>query len=102
MKIVPGDFSDPRVTDLLRTHYTTARDQPPPSPRHEANSAQLAALFNLSRAHRPGYGRLCLRDQNVENPENREPDAQHRRHRPGCVIEDKMRIVRQRRWRPEQ
>jgi putative acetyltransferase len=34
MRIVLGDFSDPRVTDLLRIHLTTARAQTAPGSAH--------------------------------------------------------------------
>jgi putative acetyltransferase len=43
MRIVPGDFSDPRVTDLLRIHFTTARAQTAPGSAHALDVAGLQA-----------------------------------------------------------
>jgi putative acetyltransferase len=34
MRIIPGDFSDPRVIDLLRTHLTSARAETAPGSAH--------------------------------------------------------------------
>jgi putative acetyltransferase len=34
MNIIPGDFSDPRIVDLLRIHYETARAESPPCSAH--------------------------------------------------------------------
>jgi putative acetyltransferase len=34
MRIIPGDFSDPRVLDLLRTHLTSARAETAPGSAH--------------------------------------------------------------------
>ena len=41
MNIVPGDFSDPRVVDLLRAHLMMARAA---SPRRSAHALDLAGL----------------------------------------------------------
>jgi putative acetyltransferase len=41
MKIVQGDFSDPRVADLLRIHLTNARAQTAPGSAHALDAAQL-------------------------------------------------------------
>ena len=43
MRIVPGDLSDPRVTDLLRIHFTTARAQTAPGSAHALDVAGLQA-----------------------------------------------------------
>ena len=43
IRIVPGDFSDPRVTDLLRIHHTTARAQTAPGSAHALDVAGLQA-----------------------------------------------------------
>jgi len=43
MRIVSGDLSDPRVTDLLRTHFTTARAQTAPGSAHALDVAGLQA-----------------------------------------------------------
>jgi putative acetyltransferase len=43
MRIVSGDFSDPRVTDLLRIHLTTARAQTAPGSAHALDVAGLQA-----------------------------------------------------------
>ena len=43
MRIVPGDFGDPRVTDLLRIHLTTARAQTAPGSAHAIDVAGLQA-----------------------------------------------------------
>jgi len=43
MRIVLGDFSDPRVTDLLRIHFTTARAQTAPGSAHALDVAGLQA-----------------------------------------------------------
>ncbi len=43
MKIVPGDFSDPRVVDLLRIHTTTARAQSLPCSAHALDLEELKA-----------------------------------------------------------
>jgi putative acetyltransferase len=41
MNIVPGDFSDPRVIDLLRIHLTAARAESPPCSVHALDLAGL-------------------------------------------------------------
>ena len=41
MKIIPGDFCDPRVIDLLRIHLATARAE---SPRCSAHALDLDGL----------------------------------------------------------
>ena len=43
IRIVLGDFSDPRVTDLLRVHSTTARAQTAPGSAHALDVAGLQA-----------------------------------------------------------
>jgi putative acetyltransferase len=43
MDIVPGDFSDPRIVDLLRIHTTTARAQSPPCSAHALDLDELKA-----------------------------------------------------------
>ena len=43
MRIVSGDLSDPRVTDLLRIHFTTARAQTAPGSAHALDVAGLQA-----------------------------------------------------------
>jgi putative acetyltransferase len=43
MRIVLGDFSDPRVTDLLRIHLTTARAQTAPGSAHALDVDGLQA-----------------------------------------------------------
>ena len=41
MRIVQGDFNDPRVVDLLRIHVTTARAQTAPGSAHALNISGL-------------------------------------------------------------
>jgi putative acetyltransferase len=41
IRIVQGDFSDPRVTDLLRIHLTAARAQTAPGSAHALDVAEL-------------------------------------------------------------
>ena len=41
MNIIPGDFSDPRVIDLLRIHLATARAESPPCSAHALDLADL-------------------------------------------------------------
>jgi putative acetyltransferase len=43
IRIVPGDFSDARVIDLLRVHLTTARAQTAPGSAHALDVAGLQA-----------------------------------------------------------
>src|SRR5262249_387223 len=43
MEIIPGDFSDPRIVDLLRIHTTTARAQSPPCSAHALDLEELKA-----------------------------------------------------------
>jgi putative acetyltransferase len=43
IRIVLGDFSDPRVKDLLRIHFTTARAQTAPGSAHALDVAGLQA-----------------------------------------------------------
>jgi putative acetyltransferase len=42
-RIVEGGFNDPRVTDLLRIHFTTARAQTAPGSAHALDVAGLQA-----------------------------------------------------------
>lgn len=41
MRIILGDFADPRVVDLLRIHFTTARSQTAPGSAHALDITQL-------------------------------------------------------------
>jgi putative acetyltransferase len=41
IRIIEGDFSDPRVTDLLRIHLTAARAQTAPGSAHALDVAEL-------------------------------------------------------------
>jgi len=41
MNIIPGDFSDPRIVDLLRLHTTTTRAQSPPCSPHALDLEEL-------------------------------------------------------------
>jgi putative acetyltransferase len=41
MKIIPGDFSDPRVVDLLNIHVTNARAQTAPGSAHALDLTEL-------------------------------------------------------------
>ena len=41
IRIIQGDFSDPRVTDLLRIHLTAARAQTAPGSAHALDVAEL-------------------------------------------------------------
>jgi putative acetyltransferase len=43
IRITEGDFNDPRVTDLLRIHFTTARAQTAPGSAHALDVAGLQA-----------------------------------------------------------
>jgi len=43
IRITAGDFNDPRVTDLLRIHFTTARAQTAPGSAHALDVAGLQA-----------------------------------------------------------
>src|SRR5262249_39300569 len=43
MRIIPGDFSDPRVLDLVRLHSTTARAETAPGSAHALDLAGLKA-----------------------------------------------------------
>lgn len=43
MNIIPGDFSDPRIIELLRIHTTTAREQSPPCSAHALDLEELRA-----------------------------------------------------------
>jgi len=43
MRIIAGDFGDPRVVALLRTHLTTARAQTAPGSAHALDVAGLQA-----------------------------------------------------------
>lgn len=43
MRIIPGDFSDPRVIDLLRTHLTSARAETAPGSAHALDLTGLQA-----------------------------------------------------------
>ena len=40
-RITQGDFTDPRVVDLLRIHFTTARSQTAPGSAHALDITQL-------------------------------------------------------------
>jgi putative acetyltransferase len=42
-RITEGDFNDPRVTDLLRIHFTTARAQTAPGSAHALDVTGLRA-----------------------------------------------------------
>jgi putative acetyltransferase len=42
-RITEGDFNDPRVTDLLRIHFTTARAQTAPGSAHALDVTGLQA-----------------------------------------------------------
>lgn len=41
MRIIQGDFTDPRLVDLLRIHWTTARSQTVPGSAHALDITQL-------------------------------------------------------------
>ena len=41
MRIIPGDFSDPRVAELLRIHLTSARAETAPGSAHALDFAGL-------------------------------------------------------------
>jgi putative acetyltransferase len=41
MRIIQGDFSDPRVTDLLHIHLTNSRAQTPPGSDHALDATGL-------------------------------------------------------------
>ena len=41
MRIIQGDFTDPRLVDLLRIHWTTARSQTAPGSAHALDITQL-------------------------------------------------------------
>jgi putative acetyltransferase len=41
IRVIQGDFSDPRVTDLLRIHLTAARAQTAPGSAHALDVAGL-------------------------------------------------------------
>jgi putative acetyltransferase len=41
MRIIPGDFSDPRVVDLVRIHLTTARAETAPGSAHALDVTEL-------------------------------------------------------------
>jgi putative acetyltransferase len=41
MNIVPGDFSDPRIVELLRTHFTRAHAESPPGSAHALDLSGL-------------------------------------------------------------
>jgi putative acetyltransferase len=43
IRITEGDFNDPRVTDLLRIHFTTARAQTAPGSAHALDVTGLRA-----------------------------------------------------------
>jgi putative acetyltransferase len=53
MQIVPADFSDPRVIDLLRVHVTTARAATAPGSAH---------ALDLSGLQSPDIGVWTIRD----------------------------------------
>ena len=44
MRIIQGDFSDPRVADLLRIHLTSARAETAPGSAHALDVAGLQSL----------------------------------------------------------
>lgn len=41
MRIMQGDFTDPRVVDLLRIHFTSAKSQTAPGSAHALDITQL-------------------------------------------------------------
>lgn len=43
MNIVPGDFADPRIVELLRVHLTAARAVTPPGSVHALDLSGLRA-----------------------------------------------------------
>lgn len=43
MNIIPGDFADPRIVELLRIHLTTARAVTPPGSAHALDLSGLQA-----------------------------------------------------------
>lgn len=54
MQICRGDFADPRIVELLKIHFTTARAQSPPESAHaldieglQAPGIEFWALWNL-------------------------------------------------------
>ena len=50
IRIIEGDFSDPRVTDLLRIHLTAARAQTAPGSAHALDVAELQSPEIIFRA----------------------------------------------------